>query len=201
MRLLQKSTVKEETFIVNNVKCTALNHTVMPLSGTYNTSQAAALNFSKTVRNELAPFDIRVTSLLTGSVKSTSRANAPDATLPSDSLHNIAKEEVEKAIRWESEGDEPVDAEQWAEGVVKDASKTKPPLWIWRGQHATTAWLGSFLPVGALDGTLRKMTRLTWLRRSWSSRRDIKIEGMTSVECKYTASYQYHAHDITPESR
>lgn len=158
--LLRKSPVTEGGLIVNNVTCTALNHAAMPFSGAYNASKAAALNFSETLRNELAPFGIRVTSLLTGSVKSTFRSNAPDATLPSDSLYNVAKEEVEKAMRWESEGDEPVDADQWAKGVVKDISKTNPPLWVWRGQHATTAWLGSFLPVGALDGTLRKMTRL-----------------------------------------
>ena len=160
MPLLRKSTVKEGGLIVNNVTCTALNHAAMPFSGAYNASKAAALNFSETLRNELAPFGIRVTSLLTGSVKSTFRANAPDATLPDDSIYNVAKVEVEKAMRWEGDGDEPVDAEPWAKGVVKDISKTNPPLWIWRGQHATTAWLGSFLPVGALDVTLRKMTRL-----------------------------------------
>ncbi|KAL7931832.1 NAD(P)-binding protein [Trichoderma chlorosporum] len=144
--------------VANNTSCMALPHASMPFSGAYNASKAAAANFSEVLRLELALFGIKVTNLVTGSVKSTFHANAPHISLPPTSIYNVAKEAVEKWISGEEATETGGDPVEWAEGVVKDLSKTKPPLWVWRGKHATAAWIGSFLPVGALDSAYKSKT-------------------------------------------
>ncbi|UKZ78444.1 hypothetical protein TrVFT333_006184 [Trichoderma virens FT-333] len=151
--------------VVNNTSCMALPHASMPFSGAYNASKAAAANFSEVLRVELAPFGIKVTNLVTGSVKSTFHANAPHVSLPPTSIYNVAKEAVEKWMSGAEATATGADPIEWAEGVVKDLSKTKPPLWVWRGKHAMAARIGSFLPVGALDSIYASRTGLNEVSR------------------------------------
>ncbi|KAL7787151.1 NAD(P)-binding protein [Trichoderma ceciliae] len=151
--------------VVNNTSCMALPHASMPFSGAYNASKAAAANFSEVLRLELAPFGIKVTNLVTGSVKSTFHANAPHTSLPPDSIYNVAKEAVEKWMSGAEATATGADPVEWAEGVVKDLSKTNPPLWVWRGKHATAARIASFFPTGALDSTYKSRTGLDEVSR------------------------------------
>lgn len=152
--------------VVNNTSCMALPHASMPFSGAYNASKAAAANFSEVLRLELAPFGVKVTNLVTGSVKSTFHANAPQISLPPDSVYNVAKEAVEKWMSGAEATATGADPVEWAEGVVQDLSKTNPPLWVWRGKHATAARICSFLPVGALDNTYKSRTGLDEVARN-----------------------------------
>ncbi|KAL6831878.1 NAD(P)-binding protein [Trichoderma camerunense] len=154
--------VKSSTggLVVNNTSCMALPHASMPFSGAYNASKAAAANFSEMLRLELAPFGVKVTNLMTGAVKSTFHANAPHISLPPTSIYNVAKEAVEKWMSGEEATATGADPIKWAEDVVKEISKTNPPLWVWKGKYATAAWIGSFLPVGALDGIYKTRTGL-----------------------------------------
>ncbi|KAM0246502.1 hypothetical protein ACHAQJ_010184 [Trichoderma viride] len=151
--------------VVNNTSCMALPHASMPFSGAYNASKAAAASFNEVLRLELAPFGVKVTNLVTGSVKSTFHANAPHISLPPDSIYNVAKEAVEEWMSGAEATATGADPVEWAEGVVKDLSKSTPPLWVWRGKHATAARIGSFLPVGALDSTYKKQTGLDEVSR------------------------------------
>lgn len=151
--------------VVNNTTCMALPHASMPFSGAYNASKAAAANFSEVLRLELAPFGVKVTNLLTGSVKSTFHSNAPQISLPPDSVYNVAKETVEKYMSGAEATATGADPVEWAEGVARDVGKSTPPLWIWRGKLATAAWIGSFLPVGALDGVMKRKTGLDEVER------------------------------------
>ncbi|RFU76462.1 ibr finger domain [Trichoderma arundinaceum] len=151
--------------VVNNTSCMALPHASMPFSGAYNASKAAAANFSEVLRLELAPFGVKVTNLVTGSVKSTFHANAPHISLPPNSIYNVAKEAVEKWMSGAEATATGADPVEWADGVVKDLSKANPPLWVWRGKHATAARIGSFLPVGALDSAYKSRTGLDEVSR------------------------------------
>ncbi|PTB63066.1 NAD(P)-binding protein [Trichoderma citrinoviride] len=151
--------------VVNNTSCMALPHASMPFSGAYNASKAAAASFSEVLRLELAPFGIRVTNLVTGSVRSTFHANAPHVSLPPASLYNVAKEAVERWMSGAEATATGADPVQWAEGVVKDLSRDRPPLWVWRGKHAMAARIGSFLPVGTLDGVYKSRTGLDEVSR------------------------------------
>lgn len=159
--------VKSSTcgLVVNNTSCMALPHASMPFSGAYNASKAAAANFSEVLRLELAPFGVKVTNLVTGAVKSTFHANAPHISLPPSSIYNVAKEAVEKWMSGEEATATGADPIKWAENVVKELSKTNPPLWVWKGKHATAARIGSFLPVGALDGIYKTRTGLDEVSR------------------------------------
>ncbi|KAK5992951.1 Short-chain dehydrogenase PC-15 [Cladobotryum mycophilum] len=87
--------------VVNNTSCSSLTAGALPFSGAYNASKAAAMNLTEVLRLELAPFGIKVINLMTGSLRSTFHDNAPRATLPPDSLYNIAKETVEKTMSGE----------------------------------------------------------------------------------------------------
>ncbi|KAL6855667.1 NAD(P)-binding protein [Trichoderma novae-zelandiae] len=151
--------------VVNNTSCMALPHASMPFSGAYNASKAAAANFSEVLRLELAPFGVRVTNLVTGAVRSTFHANAPHVSLPPTSIYNVAKEAVERWMSGAEATATGADPVEWAEGVVKDLSRDRPPLWVWRGKHAMAARIGSFLPVGALDGIYKSRTGLDEVSR------------------------------------
>ncbi|TFB01887.1 NADPH-dependent 1-acyldihydroxyacetone phosphate reductase [Trichoderma ghanense] len=163
--LLVRSQSPGGGLVVNNTSCMALPHASMPFSGAYNASKAAAASFSEVLRLELAPFGVRVTNLVTGSVRSTFHANAPRVSLPPASIYNVAKEAVERWMSGAEATATGADPAQWAEGVIKDLSRDRPPLWVWRGRHAMAARIGSFLPVGALDGVYKSRTGLDEVSR------------------------------------
>jgi len=131
---------------------------MLPFAGAYNASKAAAAAIAETFRIELEAFGIRTVNLLTGSVKSNFLGNrlAPPK-LPPNSIYNIAKEEAERVMSGEdvAGGSDPT---QWADQVVADLSKKKPPYWIWRGKFSTLVWLAGFLPVGALDSISKSVS-------------------------------------------
>ncbi|KAK0622045.1 hypothetical protein B0T17DRAFT_309685 [Bombardia bombarda] len=161
--LLLKSTHKGGALVINNTSAASQTAGSMPLQGAYNASKAAASSFTEVLRLELAPFGVRVINLLTGAVKSTFFDNAPKATLPANSLYNIAKAEIEHAMAGadaEANGTDPV---VWANQVVKDLSKNSPPYWIWRGAYANQVKWASFLPVGSTDSIIKKLSGLAML--------------------------------------
>lgn len=166
--LLRKS--ENGALLVNNTSLAS----VMPvaLQGAYSMSKAATGSMSEVLRQELQPFNIRVIDLKTGTVKSNFFANSTSSGsseggnihLPPDSLYLPGKEQVEKFMR--TDIDIPyMPAEKWAEAVVKDLSKKHPPHHIWRGGNAFQVWMATFLPVGMMDGTLKKMTGLDTVER------------------------------------
>ncbi|KAH9223952.1 hypothetical protein DL95DRAFT_484768 [Leptodontidium sp. 2 PMI_412] len=147
----------------------------LPFQAAYNASKAALAMFSDILRLELEGFNIRVVDLKTGGVKSNILANLTHTELPKESIYDVAREEAEKMLSGEklkSVKGTFVDADVWAEGVVKDLSQSKPPHQIWRGGQAWLARLGTIFPVGLFDGQLKKVTGLDDVIR--------KIEGARS---------------------
>jgi 1-acylglycerone phosphate reductase len=131
----------------------------VPFQSTYNASKAAIATFSDTQRLELAPFGVRVIDLKTGAVQSNIN-NGPKVQLPKDSIYTFAKEAVEKGLNFEDIASIAIDRDVWAKATVADILKKTPPPNIWRGAHVWLVWIGTWLPFGWLDGTIKKMTGL-----------------------------------------
>ncbi|KAK8024083.1 IBR finger domain protein [Apiospora rasikravindrae] len=171
MPLLMKSQHPTGGMLVNHTSAASQTAGSVPFQGVYNASKAAAASFTEGLRLELAPFGIRVVNMLTGGVKSTFFDNAPTATLPTDSLYNVAKKEVETAMAGEDTAANGTEANVWADLVVKDLSRPNPAHWVWRGRHATEVRLASHLPVGTLDSVIKKMSKLDVLEQKVKEKR------------------------------
>ena len=159
MPLLKRA--NDGAMVVNQTSVGSM--TGLPFQATYNASKAAMAMYSECLRLELQPFNIRVVDLKTAGVKSNFFANLTDTKLPSNSIYAAAQDDVEKILSGEklkSLKGTFVETEVWAKGVVKDLTKSKPPYQIWRGGSALLAWISTFLPVGLLDGEVKKMTGL-----------------------------------------
>ncbi|KAH7160585.1 IBR finger domain protein [Dactylonectria estremocensis] len=159
--LLMKST--RGPMVINNTSIASVTIGGLPFHGTYNASKAAAASLTEAIRLELAPFGIKVINLMTGAVGSNFFDNAPNATLPPNSLYNLAKEPIEKFM---AGGDGTnMDRFKWAEQVVKNLEKPNPPFWVWQGRYAKELRIGALLPVGFLDSFVKPMVGLDVLER------------------------------------
>lgn len=157
--------------IVNNTSVVSVIG--IPFNGAYNASKAAAALISENLRIELAGFGIKVIDIKTGGVKTNFQANP--ITLPPNSLYQVAREVVEKSLRGELDMGTIATSEEWAKGVVKDLRKRNPPPQIWRGTGAFMSWLATFLPIGFLDNTLKKMSGLDVVEKN------IKAQGKEKI--------------------
>jgi 1-acylglycerone phosphate reductase len=149
--------VKSRGIIVNQTSVSSA--CTVPFNSVYNASKAAIAAFSDTQRLELSPFGVRVVDLKTGAVHSNIN-NGPKSKLPEDSLYAVAKEAVEKSMSFEDIAKSGMDQEVWAKATVADLLKKNPPPNIWRGGNAYLVWVGTMLPFGWLDGTIKKLTGL-----------------------------------------
>lgn len=125
--LLMKSS---NGMIVNQTSIAAV--TAVPWQGVYSASKAALAMLSDTLRLELEPFGVNVIDLRTGMVNTNFIKNMVESvkpSLPEGSIYEPAKEVVEKDLRLGVHGGS-MSAEQWAESVVHDLLKKKPPAVI-----------------------------------------------------------------------
>ncbi|KAI1805199.1 putative estradiol 17 beta-dehydrogenase [Daldinia bambusicola] len=157
--------IKSHGMVVNNTSLASQLSCGVPFQGAYNASKAAATSITDVLRLELAPFGVKVINLLTGSVATNFFENAPTPVLPPNSLYNVAKEAVEKAMRGSNSTEGATDPDQWAKQVVKDLTRSSPPHWIWRGKFATQVRIASWFPVGYSDGFLKQIANLNILEQ------------------------------------
>ena len=129
-----------------------------PYQSAYTASKAALAAVGNTLRVELAPFGVRVVTVVTGSVRSRLFDNADSRSrLPQGSLYAPLKERIDKrdfldGITWTS-------AEEYAKQIATDLLKPKPKPVLWRATFSTMAWfVNTFLWQGAL-ASLRGPTR------------------------------------------
>jgi 1-acylglycerone phosphate reductase len=131
----------------------------VPFQSVYNASKAATATFSDSLRLELAPFGVTVVDLKTGSVAS-NIWYGEKRKLPKDSIYAPAREAVEKSMAMEDLSKDVMAQDKWAAAVVGDLLKKNPPANIWRGSQAWLVWVGTMLPFGFLDGTVKKLVGL-----------------------------------------
>jgi NAD(P)-dependent dehydrogenase (short-subunit alcohol dehydrogenase family) len=159
--LLQKS--KAGGLIINNTSIASRIN--LPFQSAYNASKAASAAFTEGLRIELAPFNIRVVELVTGSIKTNFFQNVAEKTLPPGSIYSIAAEPIEKYMGGAMNAKDGSDPNHWAERVAALLSSQKPPHQIWLGRHASEARLSRLLPTGWLDGVMESMAGLDVLRK------------------------------------
>ncbi|KAK5942351.1 hypothetical protein PMZ80_004914 [Knufia obscura] len=151
-----------QTMIVNHTSVGSLM--ALPFQGIYNASKAALAMVSETMRLELSPFGIRVIDLKTAGVRTNiianNNVNVKGERLPTTSIYAPARDVVEKAMSQEGLSDRGITAEQWAGEVAALLLGRNPPAVIWKGASASTARLGTMLPVGMFEGMIKKMTKL-----------------------------------------
>ncbi|CRG90997.1 hypothetical protein PISL3812_08045 [Talaromyces islandicus] len=153
--------LKSKGIIVNQTS--VVSTMAVPFQSAYNASKAAMAIFSDSLRLELEPFGVTVVELKTGAVKTNMIKNQKEKTpisLPVDSIYAPAKEAVETAMRNEKMGNMGTPPDRWATEVVGDLTKKKIPAMIWRGYNAKAGRLGTILPHGMMDSTIKKMTGL-----------------------------------------
>ncbi|KUJ11338.1 NAD(P)-binding protein [Mollisia scopiformis] len=158
--------LKSKGMIVNQTSVVA--SMAVPFQSVYNASKAAMVILSDSQRLELAPFGIRVVDLRTGAVATNIIKNQIKNTqvvLPKGSIYEPAREAVESAMRNDKMANAGVPAAQWAGQVVQDLLKKTPPNVIWGGAQANMARIGTFMPHGMLDGTIKKMTGIDVVER------------------------------------
>jgi 1-acylglycerone phosphate reductase len=127
----------------------------------YNASKAALHAYSRAIRLELEPFDVRVMVVVTGGVQS-NIARTP-RTLPEGSLYLPISSDYIRRLTHSQEGAMSHDA--YAKGVVAAALKEKPPKWLWRGNKALLIWfVWNYLGSWVFDWFMPRAFGLTKLK-------------------------------------
>jgi len=165
--------LKSKGIIVHNTSVASVSS--LPFQATYSASKSAMASFAEAQRLELQPFGVRVVDLKTGAVTSNFFSNtynqkAADESdghlLPADSIYSPARDAVEKMLRGDELRAMSVPAKTWAHNVASDLLRPNPPYQIWRGGQAWQIRIGSMLPLGLLDGMIKKITGLDIVERA-----------------------------------
>ncbi|KFX96316.1 hypothetical protein V490_03394 [Pseudogymnoascus sp. VKM F-3557] len=118
--------------------------------GMYNASKAAVNAIAYTLELELSPFDVKVITVMTGSVRTGYFDNQPPAILPKGSVYMPIKEIVDRHTSG-AELPKRTPPDEYAKSVVSNAMSPKPSTRLWKGVNSTTIWfIATFFWHGAL---------------------------------------------------
>ncbi|KII86990.1 hypothetical protein PLICRDRAFT_55875 [Plicaturopsis crispa FD-325 SS-3] len=133
-----------------------------PFGSAYNASKAALHSYSDTLRVELAPFGVKVTTVVAGGVKTNIGAKKTDSSaLPRDSLY-LPMEELYQSRRLNMNTDAHTPADKFAKTVVSEALGSRPRAWLWAGNASWLLWfLNTFFGRRVFDSMLSKIFGLT----------------------------------------
>lgn len=134
--------------IETNIVC--LTYSPYVFGSVYNASKAALHHYSSTLRVELAPFGVRVVTIITGGVKS--NIARVDRTLNPNSIYMPIEEEYIRRVKHSQEVG--MDTKKYAASVVQQV--TRPGIlarlfrnrnWVWEGAKSWLVWFGlTFMP-------------------------------------------------------
>ncbi|EEP77759.1 conserved hypothetical protein [Uncinocarpus reesii 1704] len=149
----------------------------------YNASKAALHSFSDTLRAELAPFGVHVTTIITGGVQS--RIARVDRALSPTSLYQPIRDDYARRVTHSQHGAVP--NEVYAKTVVTQILYGSAPWrwiwpwsrgpgrkkWIWAGNKANLIWFLSagWAWIGLFQWALSRMFNLGKLKRVFSEER------------------------------
>ncbi|GIJ82527.1 hypothetical protein Asppvi_001035 [Aspergillus pseudoviridinutans] len=142
----------------------------------YNASKAALHSFSDTLRVELAPFGVNVTTVITGGVQS--RIARTQRTLQPNSLFTPIEDEYARRVTHSQDGAMPHAA--YARSVVRQVLYGSAPWrwlwpwaqgrksWIWEGNKSWLIWLlcGGWAWTGLFHGAMTRMFKLYKLKNT-----------------------------------
>ncbi|RAH82942.1 putative short chain dehydrogenase/reductase [Aspergillus japonicus CBS 114.51] len=140
----------------------------------YNASKAALHSFSETLRVELAPFGVNVTTIVTGGVQS--RIARIERTLAPNSMYLPIEEEYNRRVVHSQDGAMPNSA--YAQSVVSQLLYGPAPWrwiwpwarsrsWIWEGNKSWVVWLlsGGWAWTGLFQSMMTRMFKLYRLKK------------------------------------
>ncbi|WEW59398.1 NADPH-dependent 1-acyl dihydroxyacetone phosphate reductase [Emydomyces testavorans] len=149
----------------------------------YNASKAALHSFSDTLRAELAPFGVHVTTIITGGVKS--RIARVDRALSPTSLYQPIRDDYTRRVTHSQHG--AMSNEAYAKTVVTQVLYGSAPWrwiwpwsrgpgrkkWIWAGNKANVVWFlnAGWAWVGLFQWVLSRMFNFGKLRRAFLEER------------------------------
>lgn len=117
----------------------------------YASSKAALNTISETLRSEMAPFDVKVVTLMTGSVES-NISKQPSVTgfrLPEDSFYRPIAADIANRIQNSDIGG--AKTAEYARSVVKMVAGGWNGM-LWSGKFSSVVWfMSSFLPRWMFD--------------------------------------------------
>lgn len=112
------------------------------LSGLYAASKRSLEILSETLRLELQPFGVHVSSIVTGAVQTNGQTYFEDWKLPRDSLYKPIESTIHKRARG-GDGVIRMNTMEYAEQVVKSIVGRNSDGRFWCGANATRTKLGS----------------------------------------------------------
>jgi len=147
---------------------------IMPyvFGSAYNASKAALHSYSDTLRVELAPFDVKVTTIITGGVKS--RIARTERATKEGSIYTPIDAEYQRRLKHSQEVGMP--NEVYAKDVVRQVLKTSPRKWIWQGNGSWLVWFTStWMPWGStlMGLAMSRMFNLWKLKGTYASKKTV----------------------------
>ncbi|KAK2592011.1 NADPH-dependent 1-acyl dihydroxyacetone phosphate reductase [Conoideocrella luteorostrata] len=156
---------------------------VMPylFASIYASTKGALNSYSRVLRMELQPFNVRVMVAMTGTVRS-NIMNHFDRALPEDSLYKPVEDVFVQRLRF-SQTKGTVDTHAYAEQIVKQALKGegwlggwfgRTPDWYWAGGFSYGAWIVStLLPTRLAEAAVRWFFEVgVWSKRLQGDKED-----------------------------
>ncbi|KAI8054718.1 hypothetical protein BDF22DRAFT_643831 [Syncephalis plumigaleata] len=120
--------------IVNIGSISPINAT--PFLSVYASSKAAVRTMSNTLRMEVKPFNINVTHIVTGVVRSNIMTNSEKYRVRIQANYSFTNAVINTTS-----------PEEYAQRMVPQLLKPTPPREIYYGAYATLAWVLSFMPL------------------------------------------------------
>ncbi|KAK7186789.1 hypothetical protein DPSP01_001139 [Paraphaeosphaeria sporulosa] len=124
-----------------------------PYIGIYSASKAALHSLSDIMRVELAPFSVKVLTVVTGSIKTALHGKLPPCQLPEGSIYAPIQQQLD--IMAHSDSIVRSEAEPYAEAVVSDVLAGKTGR-VWHGSNSWKTKAGKILPKRVQDRILCK---------------------------------------------
>lgn len=118
-----------------------------PYSSIYASSKAALHHYSHVLRVELAPFEVKVVTLVVGGVDTDIADSRP---LPKESSYYIVEEAI-AARRTMAKDNSPMSAADFAKSIVPQVIARNPKRTVWDGKGAYFYWALSKFPYWVID--------------------------------------------------
>ena len=132
----------------------------MSISGIYAGSKAAVTAITETLRLEMAPFGVKVLTVVTGAVNTNILSNGVNFQLPPTSRYKSIEKEISAQARGE-DGTTRMEPSVYAEKVVGDVLAGASGQ-TWRGGYASVVrFISSWLPVSLSVG-IPQLQCISW---------------------------------------
>ncbi|OSX58614.1 hypothetical protein POSPLADRAFT_1152385 [Postia placenta MAD-698-R-SB12] len=112
----------------------------LPFCAIYNASKAALAAFGNTIRLELAPFNVKVTTVIAGGVK-TNIVKPHMHYLPDKSMYKPYEPLYTEKRTHRASADGVMEPAQFARRVISEIVKPHPRAWLWAGSYTWMCWL------------------------------------------------------------